>query len=553
MPKKPLGQLLLETGYITDNDLKRALSEQKNTGAPLGQILVEMGILSPQVLGQLLADQEGITYRKVLGIPLSLEVIQLLPEETIKDKKIFPLIITDGILEVAVLPPINPLVLDNVREITGYKIRTYLVTDIEFQQLLNQYFNIKTTSAKTLKGTDIFVEEEVAPVATDTPVVKFTDSLITDAISNNASDIHLDPTPEGIRIRYRVDGMLSDVMNITSGIEEAVISRFKVLGGMDIAEKRRSQDGRFSYEINGKTYDFRIASTDSKHGEKISIRILRKAQIMIELSRLGMPENTLKEYEKLITRPYGVILAVGPTGSGKTTTLYSTLNKIKNPTKSFFTIEDPVEYELPGIVQTQVNLKAGITFAGGVRSVLRLDPDIIMVGEVRDADTAKAVVESALTGHLVFSTLHSNDAPSTIIRLLEIGVEPFLVASSVIGIVAQRLIRTICPSCKEEYLASSEEVKLLYKTTLLDAVRLWKGTGCSACNFTGYRGRTGVYEILTINKSLRDAIIRKDSASVLRQIALDSGMTSMLENGFGKVKSGQTTIEEILRVVGLEE
>ncbi|MBT9130413.1 MAG: Type II secretion system protein E [candidate division WS2 bacterium] len=553
MPKKPLGQLLLETGYITDSDLMRALSEQKNTGAPLGQILVEMGILSPQVLGQLLADQEGITYRKVLGMPLSLEVIQLLPEETIKDKKIFPLKITDGFLEVAILPPLNPLVLDNVREITGYKIRTYLVTDIEFQQLLNQYFNIKTTSDKTLKGADIYVEEEVAPVTMDTPVVKFTDSLITDAISNNASDIHLDPTPEGIRIRYRVDGMLSDVMNITSGIEEAVISRFKVLGGMDIAEKRRSQDGRFSYEVNGKIYDFRISSTDSKHGEKISIRILRKAQIMIELSRLGMPENTLKEYEKLIIRPYGVILAVGPTGSGKTTTLYSTFNKISNPTKSFFTIEDPVEYELPGIIQTQVNLKAGITFANGVRSVLRLDPDIIMVGEVRDADTAKAVVESALTGHLVFSTLHSNDAPSTIIRLLEIGVEPFLVASSVIGIVAQRLIRTICPACKEECLANKEEVDLLYSTPPLDSVILWKGTGCSACNFTGYRGRTGVFEILTINKSIRDAIIRKDSASVLRQIALNSGMTSMLENGFGKVKLGQTTIEEILRIVGLEE
>ncbi|MBT9174930.1 MAG: putative type II secretion system protein HxcR [candidate division WS2 bacterium] len=553
MLKKPLGQLLLETGYITDNDLRRALSEQKNTGAPLGQILVEMGILSPQVLGQILADQEGLTYRKVLGIPLSLEVIQLLPEETIKDKKIFPLKITDGILEVAVLPPINPLVLDNVKEITGYKIRTFLVTDIEFQQLLNQYFNIKTSSDKTLKGVDIYVEEEVTPVSVDTPVVKFTDSLITDAISNNASDIHFDPTPEGIRIRYRVDGMLSDVMNITSGIEEAVISRFKVLGGMDIAEKRRSQDGRFSYEVNGKTYDFRIASTDSKHGEKISIRILRKAQIMIELSRLGMPENTLREYEKLIIRPYGVILAVGPTGSGKTTTLYSTLNKISNPTKSFFTIEDPVEYELPGIIQTQVNLKAGLTFASGVRSVLRLDPDIIMVGEVRDADTAKAVVEGALTGHLVFSTLHANDAPSTIIRLLEIGVEPFLVASSVIGVVAQRLIRTICLFCKEEYPASPEEVALLYKTVPLDSVMLWRGTGCSACNFTGYRGRTGVFEILTINKSLRDAIIRKDSASVLRQIALDSGMTSMLENGFGKVKSGQTTIEEILRVVPLEE
>lgn len=552
MKEKPLGQLLLEAGYITEEDLKKALEEQKATKSPLGQILLESGLISPQTLGRFLSAQSGISYKKLSDITITPEVIGLLPEDLIKSKKVLPFRLVEDTLEVAILPPVNPITLDKVREMTAYKVKPYLVTDIEFQQFLNRYFDLKSTTEETF-GSVQLEEKKEEEIAEDTPTVRFVNTLLRDAISQNASDIHLDPTTDNTRVRYRLDGMLNDMMEIPLSVSDSVIARIKILAGMDIAEKRRPQDGRFSIEFNGKVYDFRVASMETRHGEKVCIRLLKKAQILIDLSRLGMLEEQYSLFQKVIKRPHGLILSTGPTGSGKTTTLYATLNKINSPTKSIFTIEDPVEYELPGIMQTQINPKAGITFDKGIRSVLRLDPDIVMVGEIRDLDTARTVVEGALTGHLVLSTLHTNDAPSAVVRLVELGVEPFLVASTIACVVAQRLVRTICLSCKEDYEASEEEIKLLFSTPPPRPVILKRGTGCPLCNHTGYQGRTGIYEILPISRNLRSLITGTESSEFLRKTAETEGMISLLEAAFIKVRKGITTLEEVFRVVPPED
>ena len=458
--RKPLGELLLSKGIIREEDLKKALEEQKKTGVPLGQILIDMGLVSPDVIGKVLGEQYGVSYKKISDILISPDVVNLIPESIVKEKKIFPVRREGDTLEVAVLPPVNPLVIDEIRDITGLKIKPFVVTDMEFQRLLNQYFNIKTMASKTLG--DVKVEEERERIVPETPIVKFVNSLIEDAINQNASDIHFDPEKEYTRVRYRIDGMLVDVMTVPKGVDDSIISRVKVLSGMDIAEKRRAQDGRFSMKIHGKEYDFRVSSIGTRFGEKLEMRILNKAQVLIELERLGMLPSQQKIFEKIVSKPYGMVLVTGPTGSGKTTTLYSTLNKLNTPEKSIVTIEDPIEYELKGIVQIQVNPKAGITFSTGLRSLLRLDPDIIMVGEIRDLETAKIAFEAALTGHLVLSTIHTNDAPSTLVRLIDLGIEPYLVSSVVIGVVAQRLVRTICPVCKIDHKPSREEMEILF-------------------------------------------------------------------------------------------
>jgi len=550
--KQKLGEILLEKGIITEEQLKEALQEQEKTGISLGQILIDRGLISPGVLGDILSEQFGIEYKKVSEIYISPDSVNLIPESVIKDKKVFPIKKEEDTLEVAILPPVNPIVLDDIRAMTGLKIKPLIVTDTEFQRLLNQYFNIKTVVSKTLQG--LKREERIdETLAVETPIVKFVNTVITDAINQNSSDIHFDPFFDYTRVRYRIDGMLQDIMNIPAGVDNQVLSRIKILAGMDIAEKRRPQDGRFSMKINDKDYDFRVSSIGTRFGEKLEIRILNKARVLIELSRLGMNENQRKIYEKIIKNPYGMVLVTGPTGSGKTTTLYATLNKLNTPEKSIFTIEDPVEYDLPGVIQMQVNPKAGITFSSGLRSILRLDPDIIMVGEIRDIDTAKIAVEAALTGHLVLSTLHTNDAPSTLVRLLDIGIEPYLISSVMIGVVAQRLVRTICPSCKIDYTPSKDELLTLFGQIPDEEIKLKRGKGCGECGYTGYRGRTGIFEILPVTEKLKDLIKARESTDVIRFEAEKIGMIPLLTSGFEKVKEGITTIEEVLRVIRMEE
>lgn len=550
--RKKLGEILLEKGIITKEQLKEALQEQEKTGVSLGQILIDRGLISPGVLGEILSEQFRIDYKKVSEIYISPDSINLIPESIIKEKKVFPVKKEEDTLEVAILPPINPLVIDDIKALTGLKLKPIIVTDTEFQRLLNQYFNIKSMANKTLQG--LRREERVDETVTvETPIVKFVNTLITDAINQNSSDIHFDPYFDYTRVRYRIDGMLQDVMNIPGGIDNQVLSRIKILSGMDIAEKRRPQDGRFSMKINDKDFDFRVSSIGTRFGEKVEIRILNKARVLIELNRLGMNDIQRKIYEKIIKNPYGMVLVTGPTGSGKSTTLYATLNKLNTPEKSIFTIEDPIEYDLPGIIQMQVNPKAGMTFSSGLRNILRLDPDTIMIGEIRDLETARIAVEAALTGHLVLSTLHTNDAPSTLIRLLDIGIEPYLISSVMIGVVAQRLVRTICPSCKIDYTPSKEELVTIFGEVPNEEVKFKRGKGCGECGYTGFRGRTGIFEILPVTKKLKDLIKARESTDGIRFEAEKSGMIPLLSAGFEKVKEGITTIDEVLRVIRMEE
>ncbi|MGQ9845546.1 MAG: GspE/PulE family protein [Caldisericia bacterium] len=551
--RKKLGEILLEKGLITEEQLKEVLLEQQKTGISLGQILIDRGLITPNILGEILSKQLGIEYKKVSEIYISPDSINLIPENIIKDKKVFPIKKENDTLEVAILPPINPVILDDIKELTGLKIKPIIVTDNEFQRLLNQYFNIKTMASKTLQGLRR-EEKEVDTITVETPIVKFVNTIINDAINQNASDIHFDPNIFGTRVRYRIDGMLQDIMNIQSGIDDQVMSRIKIMAGMDIAEKRRPQDGRFSMKINDKEFDFRVSSIGTRFGEKLEIRILNKTKVLIELSRLGMNEKQQIIFEKIIRNPYGMVLVTGPTGSGKTTTLYATLNKLNSPERSIFTIEDPVEYNLPGVIQMQINPKAGITFSSGLRNILRLDPDIIMVGEIRDLDTAKVSIEAALTGHLVLSTLHTNDAPSTLVRLIDIGIEPYLISSVLVGVVAQRLLRTICPSCKVDYKPTKEELNLVFGEKVLDReIKFKRGKGCGDCNYTGYRGRIGVFEVLPITKNLKNLIISKESNDSIANEARKEGMMTLLEAGFEKVIQGITTVEEVLRVIRVEE
>ncbi len=550
--KKKLGDILLEKGIITKEQLEDALKEQEKTGVPLGQILIDRGLISPGVLGEILSFQSGIEYNPVSEIYISPDSINLIPESIIKDKKVFPIKKEDDTLHVAILPPVNPIVLDDIKAMTGLKIKLFIVTDTEFQRLLNQYFNIKSFASKALQGLRR-EERENEVITVETPIVKFVNTVINDAINQNASDIHFDPYPEFTRTRYRIDGMLHDTMNIPAGVDDQVLSRIKIMAGMDIAEKRRPQDGRFSMKIKDKDYDFRVSSIGTRFGEKLEIRILNKARVLIELGRLGLNEKQQKIYEKIIKNPYGMVLVTGPTGSGKTTTLYATLNKLNTPEKSIFTIEDPIEYDLPGVIQMQVNPKAGLTFSTGLRSILRLDPDIIMVGEIRDIDTAKIAVEAALTGHLVFSTLHTNDAPSTLVRLLDIGIEPYLISSVMIGVVAQRLVRTICPSCKIDYKPTKEELEIVFGRVPEREIKFKRGKGCPECNYTGYRGRTGVFEVLPITRNLRDLIKSRESTDTIRYEAEKEGMIPLINAGYEKVLNGTTTLEEVLRVIRIEE
>jgi len=369
------------------------------------------------------------------------------------------------------------------------------------------------------------------------------------AIRDNASDIHLQPEENKLRVRFRIDGILHDKMTVPKQVQAALVSRIKVMADMDIAEKRAPQDGRISLKFNQREYDFRVSTFPGVNGEKVVMRVLDKRGVMVHLNRLGMAATMLDEFEALINRSYGIICVTGPTGSGKSTTLYSVLNKINSPEKNIMTIEDPVEYQLPGLTQGQVNPRAGVTFANALRTMLRQDPNIILVGEMRDTETATIAIEAALTGHLVFSTLHTNDAPGAIARLLEMGIEPFLIASSVIGVMAQRLVRVICSKCKESYTPPVEAFRRLNLAMDLESVTFYRGRGCEHCMQTGYKGRTGVFELMAVNDSMRELILRKAASHVIRQESLGSGMITLKQDGMQKILEGITTMEEALRVV----
>ncbi len=550
-----VGDLLLQKGLITKEQLMQALEEQKKTHEKLGQILIQKGLISPQELSNILSSQYNIPSINIENYALDPDIVSLLPEQFIRTNYIIPLKRTNNTLEVACVPPVNPEVLENARLITGLRIKPYLITENEFEQALNKIYNLKARAEQVISalgGSE--TRESVIPIIPETAgedrsIVGLVNSILSDAISQNASDVHLDPSQFSTRVRYRIDGIMYNSINIPKEISDSVISRIKVSAGMDIAERRRPQDGHFSAQYRNEFYDFRVSSIGAKYGEKLTIRILCRQKMLMPMERLGMLEDQYEVFSRLIKRPYGIILVTGPTGSGKTTTLYSALSTINTGTETIITLEDPVEYDIPGITQIQINEEAGITFAVGLRSILRLDPNIIMVGEIRDLDTAKTAVQASLTGHLVFASIHTNDAASTPIRLLNLGLEPYLIASSLIGVVAQRLVRIICPNCKESYIPNENEKETIKTELNFEVDKLYRGRGCALCNFTGFRGRTGIFEILEIDKTLRKLIQQSASYDEIKEYAERSGMTTMRKAGLQKVISGITTLREVERVV----
>lgn len=490
------------------------------------------------------------------NIQVDTDILSLIPKSIILRHRVFPIELIEGIIKVAVVDTFNVVAFDDIYLATGYEVEPVVISEDELDYLLDKYFGYSELDGESIKeileikeddsDQNSFSELEV----NDAPIIKVVNSFIHKAIIMKASDIHIEPLEDMVKVRFRKDGVLIDIANLPRAFSSLIASRVKIMGKMDIAEKRLPQDGRASILLNKKQIDLRISSMPVVYGEKIVIRLLDKSTMFFELEMLGMEEKTLSIYKKLIKKPHGMILFTGPTGSGKTTSLYATLNYLKNPFQNIVTIEDPVEYVLPGIMQTGINNKIGLNFASGLRAILRQDPDIIMLGEIRDNETAAVAIQAAITGHLVFSTLHTNNASGAVVRLIDMDIEPFLVSSAVIGVIAQRLVRKICDECKYEYVVPADSIeKTLLKSSSNEPLVLFKSRGCDRCNYTGFNGRVALFEILLVTGEIHKLILNKASSGDIFLKAVDEGMVTFYQDGILKVLKGITTLEEVNRVV----
>jgi type II secretion system protein E len=553
-----LGQLLLDV--ITPEKLEIALKEQtalgKKNPSRLGHILMELGFISEEDLLKALASQLQIKYLKFSEFPKTISTGNYPTVKFMKQYKFVPIGEQDGVLNIAISDPLNEYVLDALDVFSDMPVEIFLSGEKDIMEAIEQYFgsNVQMTSImEGMRETEddvggVEISEDVhhlRDMAFEAPIVKLVNMLITKAVESRTSDIHIEPFENNVKVRYRIDGALTEVESFPKRIQPAVISRIKIMSRLNIAERRLPQDGRIKLRVSGRDIDLRVSSIPTIYGESIVMRILDRGSVLIVLDYLGFPEETLSKYEKLIDTPYGMLLVTGPTGSGKTTTLYASLNKINSADRKIITVEDPIEYQIDGINQIQVKPQIGLSFANGLRHIVRQDPDIIMVGEIRDVETAEISIHSALTGHMVFSTLHTNDAPGAVTRLLDMGIEGFLVSSSLIGVLAQRLVRVICPTCKEPYTPQQEIVD---KIPFLADTVTYHGTGCDTCRGTGYRGRTGIFELMVTNDEIRRLILERASSDKIRQEAMAGGMQILRDSGWQKVKEGVTTIEEVLRV-----
>jgi type IV pilus assembly protein PilB len=566
--QRRIGDVLIEENMITQAQLDQALSASRATNSPLGATLIKMGFLTERTLGMALAKLHGLEYIDTHSIELDSDVMRLLPDDFIKRNMVVPYKANHELkrLEVIMARPDNVRILDEVALITGYRPIPRVSTHNELLELLDRYYINRTSADDALakleqdisKKDSLYSEDglrsdlEAEMAADDAPVVQLVNSILTEAIERNASDVHLESQKERLLVRFRIDGILREAQSIPKKMASAVISRIKVSSGMDIAEKRRPQDGRMKLKMGSQEIDMRVNSLVVQFGEKIVIRLLKPTATTGGLEKLGLPPGEAKKIMKMIKAPHGIILVTGPTGSGKTTTLYASLREINTPERNITTIEDPIEYPLVGINQTQVSHKSGLTFSICLRAILRQDPDVIMVGEIRDEETLEAAIHAALTGHLVFSTIHTNSTAKTISRLLEMGAPPYLVSSAVIGIVAQRLVRKICPHCKTSYEADADELQIMNIHNPKEPVILYKGAGCSHCDNTGYLSRVGLYEIMNINRTIQELIDARASIFAIQDAAIQQGMLTLGMDGKRKVLAGQTTVTEVTRVLGLD-
>jgi len=545
--RKRLGDILVESGVISQKQLEDALDEQKRSKRRLGEILISKGILDEDAIADVLSNQLRLERVRLRNTIISPDVVRIIPESVARRYNIVPVSLHGDTLKVAFSDPLDVRAQDELSFLTGYRIEPVVATPSEISQTIENLYSIKE-EARRLVESIAANRREAAPeaeVEENAPVVKLVSYIISRAVEEGASDIHFEPQGDGLLIRYRVDGLLRYVEQFSLDMALPVVSRLKIMAGMDIAEKRLPQDGRVVLKVGDKDVDIRISTLPTVYGEKVVLRLLDRTSILIGLEKLGLLEDDMKKILQMISHPYGMLLVTGPTGSGKTTTLYSILNRLAKEEYNVVTVEDPVEYQLKGINQVQVNEKAGLLFSTALRSILRQDPDIIMVGEIRDYETAELAVRAALTGHFVLSTLHTNDAPGALTRLVDMGVEPFLIASSVVGVVAQRLVRKICEQCKESYLPAPE---VITENSLPEGTLFYRGKGCEYCRFSGYRGRTAIFEVMKMSERISTLVMKKASSGEIRQVAIREGMKTLFEDGKEKVISGITTLEEVLRV-----
>lgn len=564
-----LGEILVQKGLITNEQLDQALRHQKKTGKFLGATLVSLGFIKEEEVFPVIAGQLDVEYIKLADLKIEHSIIEKVAAKFACHYKLIPVSFKGNTLTIAVSDPTDIHILDDVKLLLNLEVKPALAAESDILDAIKKYYGIGAeTIEKIIDQTKEMQETSVLPsasadiqdMAEDASIIKFVNQIFLEAFSERATDIHIEPYEKELKIRYRIDGILYDaaIPATIKYFQLPIVSRIKIMAGLNIAERRLPQDGRIKIKVGSNDLDIRVSILPTPYGESVDLRILSTG-MLFSLPTLGLSDKDLSILGEMIKKPHGIIFVTGPTGSGKTTTLYACLTKIKDSTKKIITIEDPIEYQIDGITQIQVMPKIGLTFAEGLRSSLRHDPDIMMVGEVRDTETAEIAIRVALTGHLVFSTLHTNDAAGAITRLLDMGIEPFLASSSVECIIAQRLVRTICDQCralvadKKPVLKKLSFAKEIQEKADLDKIDIYEGNGCQSCKFTGYRGRTGIYEFLVLNEAITDLIVKRASADQIKRKALDLGMHTLMQDGLEKVIKGITTIGEVARVCELKE
>jgi type IV pilus assembly protein PilB len=562
MPEK-LGELLLKNNLITSQQLEKALDDQKATGGRLGDSLIKLGLVQEGELVGFLSKQYGMPSINLAEIKISPEVLKIIPNDVAIKYQVIPVSLRNSTLIVAMVDPSNIFAIDDIKFLTGHRIEPMIASESSMAQALDMYYGTTKGLTSILQGIEaeelqVTGEEDSIDIGNlqqaseDAPVIKLVNAILTDAVKKRASDIHVEPYEKFLRIRFRIDGILYEIMRPPLKMKNAVVSRLKIMARLDIAERRLPQDGRIKLKMaKGEEMDLRVSILPTLFGEKVVLRLLDKSNLQLDMTKLGFEENQIRDFKEAIYKPYGMVLVTGPTGIGKTTTLYSALSELNKITENISTAEDPVEFNLPGINQVQIHEEIGLTFANALRSFLRQDPDIILVGEIRDFETAEIGIKAALTGHLVLSTLHTNDAPSTINRLLNMGIEPFLVSSATNLIVAQRLVRKICAECKAPVIIPPESFAKLgippeeyeqYKN-----ITFYKGAGCDLCSNTGYKGRVALYEVAVVNDPIKELILQGASALEIKREAIQQGMKTLRRSGISKLLEGVTSLEEVLK------
>jgi type II secretion system protein E len=558
----PLGEILKNDGVITEDELRRALQEQRSTRERLGKILIKNNYASQEEILSSLGKQFGMKVISLHGYTLDEDVLDTIAPPFAHLYKVIPLQKKNGVLTVALADPLNVHALDDLRLIIDGQVNPVIAPEDQVMAAIEKYYGVREETVDELiesmsegkaavKDIEEAPEEDIADLrrmASEAPIIKLVNLILTQAIKDRASDIHIESFETTLKVRYRVDGVLHEIAPPPRHLQAAIISRLKIMADLNIAERRLPQDGRIKIVMGGKEVDLRISCLPTIFGESVVMRVLDKSAIMMDLEQLGFSAELEEQLRTLIKRPNGIILVTGPTGCGKTTTLYACLARINRPDLKIITLEDPVEYQLHGIIQEPVNAQIGLTFARGLRHILRQDPDVILVGEIRDLETAQLAVQASLTGHLVFSTLHTNDAPGAITRLIDMGVEPFLLTSTLEAVLAQRLVRTICKDCKESYTPDPVDVKDIgISQSSIANTKFHRGRGCAECSHTGYRGRSAIAELLTMNDPLRELILKHSSTSEITDKARETGMKSLFEDGWKMVESGRTSIEELAK------